>query len=140
MTIKSTQDLIDLYAALHGSGRKAGPALGITQQQFNEWGDGEHFPTEERMQAMALAVGVDVELALVVLRRDRAKSDDVRSTWQRLYKVLSKAACVGVVAVGLGAAPTPSPAASTAESLCIMSTRRRWFWPLLTGDDDRLAL
>lgn len=140
MTIKNTLDLKERFSTLHGSDRKAGPALGISQQVFSEWGDGEHFPSEERMQAMALAVGVDVELALVVLRRDRAKSEDVRSTWQRLYKVLSKAACVGVVAVGLGAAPTPSPAASTAESLCIMSTRRRWFWPLLTGDDDQLAL
>jgi hypothetical protein len=140
MTIKNTQDLIDRFTTLHGSGRKAGPALGITQQQFNEWGDGEHFPTEERMQAMALAVGVDPALALVVLRRDRAKTEEARSTWQRVYKALSKAAAVSAVAVGISAAPTPSPAASNASPACVLcKPARRWFFPLFPESDD-LAL
>lgn len=121
--MKSTLDLIHAYRAAHGgSANKAAPRLGVSSTQFALWASNVEHPSEERVIEMARALGFDIELAVVLLRRDRARSDEARSTWQRVYTALNKAAAVAIFA----AAPFMTPPPAEASSVDINKRNTHW--------------
>lgn len=130
MTLKSTVELVENFRAANGgSDRKAAPAAGVSQAVFSEWRGGDFVPRDESVELMAKALGVNVEHALAIAARDRAKSESVRRAWSKIAEGLA----VVVAAVSV-AAPSPSARAGTPGGthgpVYYVKRPRRWFQPL----------
>lgn len=100
-----------------GSDYEASKALGLSRQQIsrirNEHGG---LGNDAGVKAAAI-IGIDPARVLVILAAEHAKTDAERSAWEALLNRLGGmaaclAVCVGLVATGMAAYPSPSEAAA----------------------------
>lgn len=126
MTIKSTVELVERFRAEHGgSDRKAAPILGVSQQVFSLWRAGEVMPPDERVEQMAKATGANIEHALAIAQRDRAKSESVRRAWSRIAEGLAGLVLVSASVLGAPEARADlTKSARIADSIHIVRRRK----------------
>lgn len=121
--MNSSRELLDaVCAALKaqggtGSDYSASKALGLSKQQISGIRTGHSGMGDEAGLKAAEIAGIDPVRVLVMLNAERSKSDAVKSAWEALLNRLGGmaaclAVCVGLVATGMAAYPSPSEAAA----------------------------
>ena len=111
--MKTTIEWLDLAKAKHGlSDYALAPLLGVGRGQVSRYRNGHDFLSEEA--ALKLAALLELSNPAPVIasaHAERAKSAEVRAFWERFAAV----AATVVMAVGVGAAPSPAQASPVAS-------------------------
>lgn len=105
--------------------------LGVTDQTLTNWNTGKKAPADNYAVRLAEMAGIEPGIVLAELAAERAQDDEVRQAWRGLAERLKAAGLAAFVAafVGVGGPPDASARsldpAGGADSLCVMSNRRR---------------
>lgn len=125
-----------LTAAKAGSGipsnYRLAKVLDVTEHTVSNWQNGRAVPNEALTAKMAALAGLDPGVVLAEMAAERAKDDETKGMWLAVAERLKQAplAAAAALAMALTFAGTPAPSqagesAYGADSLCVMSTRRR---------------
>lgn len=128
-------EMLDALTAREKSERRAAALFGISQSSFNAWRRRRALPDDEQAARLAELLQLDPAFVLAVIHGERAKSQQIRETWQRVADAFGKAAMLAVITATPFLLPSPTEAGTlhkrnlpdaTRAEYTLRDKRRRW--------------
>lgn len=98
-----------------GSERRAAAMFGIAQTSFNNWMRGRSLPDDEQAKKIADVLGLSREFVVARVHRERAKSVEMRETWDKIAAAFGRAAMLALVAAAPFAVAPEARASGTSH-------------------------